>query len=117
MSTLFISVPIINAYTYDSDIDPEAINKWNLLKMVASDGYLLTAYKNPNTAEKISAAVLLYRRPGICVAFTYYKNHEAHLFLYDQDTNHYTRAQDQKWSKFIGLMEKMLQVMLGHVSI
>lgn len=115
MAVLFISVPITSAYTYDSDIDPKAIEKWNLVGAQPFDKYLLMAYKNPNTTEEILAAIILSRFPGICVAFVYYKNHEAHLFLYDRGARHYVRERDQEWSELVDLMEKLFHIMLGYI--
>jgi len=104
-------------YTYDSDIDPKAIEKWNVVLMDSYEQYLLITYKNPLITEKISAAIILSKFPGIRVAFAYYKNYETHLFVYHRDTHHYAREQDQKWSEFTELMKKTFQAMLGHVGV
>lgn len=111
-------IPNISSYTYDSDIDPkEVIEKWDEVLMDPYKQYLLIAYRNPDTTGEISSAVILSKLPGICVAFAYYKNYEAHLFIYDRNASHYTREHGQKAQELIELMKKIFQSMLGHTNI
>jgi len=113
VAILFASADAISSYTYDSDIDPKVIKKWNMVFMEPFDQRLLMAYKNPDIAAEISAGFIVSKYPGVCVAFSYYKNNKAYLFIYNRDTRHYMREKNQKIVEF---MKQMFQRILGCIS-
>lgn len=113
MAILLTSISIANAYTYDSDIDPKAVREWNMVLMEPFDQYILVGYKNPDIAADILAAIILSKYPGICVGFSYYKNSKVHPFIYNVNTDHYTRVESRNLTKF---MKRIFQEILGYIS-
>jgi len=68
------------AYTYESEIDPAAFEKWQVVAAEPGPLGVAVTFRNPDPRGEIGAAVCLIRSDGTLLAYCYLKDGKLRYF-------------------------------------